>query len=153
MTDLDPKGKSVKITFFVLLSLFCPLGAQATSPEDYYNAGLDLMKQKDYEKAVQYFRAAVDQRPDYWQAYQFLGEAYYQDANRTEAVVAMRESLRLHPRNPDLEKFMERIKRDSPWVSNGTWREFSPILAIVISVLTLAWTIYAPRHSRPERKP
>ncbi len=143
----------MKKVLFLLILLAHPLAASATSPEDYYNAGMDLMKQKDYEKAVQYFRAAVDQRPDYWQAYQFLGEAYYQSANRTEAVVAMRESLRLHPQNPDLKKFMERIKRDSPWASNGSWRDFLSIIAIVLSALTFAWTIYGPRRDRPERKP
>ena len=132
----------MKKVIAILMFSFVPLLAQATSPEDYYNAGLDLMKQKDYEKAVQYFRAAVDQRPDYWQAYQFLGEAYYQDANRTEAVVAMRESLRLHPHNPDLKKFMDRIKKDSPWVSSGAWSVTLPVISIVVSFLALGWTIY-----------
>ncbi len=143
----------MKKVIAILIFSFAPLMAQATSPEDYYNAGLDLMKQKDYEKAVQYFRAAVDQRPDYWQAYQFLGEAYYQDANRTEAVVAMRESLRLHPHNPDLEKFMNRIKKDSPWGSSDGLNHILPIVSLAVSLLTLIWTLYALRKLKAGPKP
>ena len=143
----------MKKIIYVLLILACPLLARATSPEDFYNAGMDLMKQKDYEKAVQYFRAAVDQRPDYWQAYQFLGEAYYQSANRTEAVVAIRESLRLHPHNPELQKFLDIVKKNSPWVSSDSIRGYLPIISIIVSLLTLGWTIYGSKFFKPERKP
>jgi len=129
-------------TIGLFVCLLAPLGAKATSPEDYYNAGMELMKKHDYEKAVLYFRAAVDQRPDYWQAYQFLGEAYYQSANRTEGVVAMEASLRLHPNNPELRRFVDRIKTHSPWASHGTWSEWLSLAAIVLSLLTLGWTGY-----------
>ncbi len=120
----------------------------AIAPEDYYNAGMELFKNRDYDKAIQYFRAAVDERPDYWQAYQFLGEAYYQDANRTEAVLSMERSLRLHPDNPDLRKFVSKIRKDSPWASNSFSTGFLPVLAIFLSLLSLGWTGYWTwRHS------
>jgi tetratricopeptide (TPR) repeat protein len=144
---------------FLALALFLiSLTAWAASPEDYYNAGTDLFKNHDYEKAAQYFRAAVDQRPDYWQAYQFLGEAYYQNANRTEAVVAMEESLRLHPDNPDLRKFVVKIRAGSPWVSRRMFTEYLPIIAILLSLLTLGWTAYwtfryLPRVKNPPHQP
>jgi tetratricopeptide (TPR) repeat protein len=99
---------------------------------------MDLFKNKDYEKAVQYFRAAVGERPDYWQAYQFLGESYFQAANRTEAAVAIEESLRLHPHNPELRKFLRKLKSDSPWAS----RSALPFIALCVSLLTLLWTGY-----------
>lgn len=119
-----------------------PVLVLAVAPEDYYNAGMDLFKNRDYDKAIQYFRAAVDERPDYWQAYQFLGEAYYQDANRTEAVVAMEKSLKLHPDNPDLRKFISKIQDDSPWTSKGFLSGFLPVLAILLSILSAGWTFY-----------
>jgi len=137
--------------FLFLVLVLTAVPSWATSPEDYYNAGMDLMKQKDYEKAVQYFRAAVDQRPDYWQAYQFLGEAYYQAANRTEAVVAMQESLRLHPDNTDLRKFMEKIKRSSPWAASGAFKDWMPLISILLSLLTLGWTLYSTSRYRLKR--
>ena len=146
-----------KAVLIVLATSLLPNLALAVAPEDYYNAGMDLMKQKDYEKAVQYFRAAVDQRPDYWQAYQFLGEAYYQSANRTEAVVAMRESLRLHPANPDLRKFMEKIEKTSPWTPQGRAGQYLPIVCLVLSLAALGWTAFlsirlksSRNHSSPK---
>ena len=137
--------------FMFLAFVLGTVPSWATSPEDYYNAGMDLMKQKDYEKAVQYFRAAVDHRPDYWQAYQFLGEAYYQSANRTEAVVAMQESLRLHPDNLDLRQFMEKIKKSSPWIASGSWKDKLQLFSIILSLLTLGWTFYSTSRYRPKR--
>jgi tetratricopeptide (TPR) repeat protein len=125
-----------------LAVLFVPLGLWATAPEDYYNAGMDLFKNRDFEKAVQYFKAAVDERPDYWQAYQYLGEAYYQNSNRTEAVLALEQSLKLHPDNPDLKKFISKIRNDSPWASRGFSTGVLPVLAILLSLLNLGWMGY-----------
>ena len=138
-------------TLLFLAAVLAATAAWATSPEDYYNAGMDLMKQKDYEKAVQYFRAAVDQRPDYWQAYQFLGEAYYQAANRTESVVAMQESLRLHPDNPELRKFLQKVRKGSPWVAAGSLRDELPVISIVLSLVALGWTFYRTSRFGPKR--
>jgi tetratricopeptide (TPR) repeat protein len=141
--------KSLWILFLVLI----PAGVWAIAPEDYYAAGMDLFKNHDYDKAVQYFHAAVDQRPDYWQAYQFLGEAYYQTANRTEAIVAMEESLRLHPDNPDLRKFIDRIRAGSPWASQRRFSDVLSVIAIILSFLTLGWTAYWTKRYGPRGNP
>ncbi len=138
--------------FLILAFALAPIGVRAIAPEDYYAAGMDLFKNHDYDKAVQYFHAAVDQRPDYWQAYQFLGEAYYQTANRTEAVVAMEESLRLHPDNPDLRKFIDRIRAGSPWASRRRFSDYLSAISIVLSLLTLGWTIYWTYRYLPKTK-
>ncbi len=148
----------MKKLFLGLAVLWVSGRVWAVAPEDYYNAGMDLFKNRDYDKAIQYFHAAVDERPDYWQAYQFLGEAYYQDANRTEAVLAMEKSLQLHPDNPDLRKFISKIRKDSPWASNNFSTVFLPILAILLSLLSLGWTGYwtwshSTFHSKPPSNP
>lgn len=140
--------KRLFLSLGVLGMLLVPVWCLAIAPEDYYNAGMDLLKNRDYEKAVQYFRAAVDERPDYWQAYQFLGEAYYQSANRTEAVVAMEKSLQLHPDNPDLRKFVKKIRGDSPWASNNFSTGFLSILAVILSLCSLGWTAYGAWRSK-----
>ncbi|HJT24187.1 MAG TPA: tetratricopeptide repeat protein [bacterium] len=139
----------MKKQLFILALFLAPYWALAIAPEDYYNAGMDLFKNRDYGKAIQYFRAAVDERPDYWQAYQFLGEAYYQDANRTEAVVAMERSLKLHPDNPELRKFVSKIRRDSPWTSNSFGSGWMSFLALLLSVLSAAWTVYWTLRYKP----
>jgi tetratricopeptide (TPR) repeat protein len=136
----------------ILAIALAPVWARAVAPEDYYAAGMDLFKNHDYDKAVQYFHAAVDQRPDYWQAYQFLGEAYYQTANRTEAIVAMEESLRLHPDNPDLRKFIDRIRSGSPWASRRRFSDYLSVISIILSLLTLGWTAYWTQRNSPRTK-
>ena len=135
--------------FFVLLGAGV---AYATSPEDYYNAGSDLFKNHDYEKAIQYFHAAIEQRPEYWQAYQSISMAYFQSGNRTEALVAIKESLRLHPDNRELRKFMETIIKTSPWVPAGTFWDKLPLVSILLSLLTLGWTFYSTSRYRTKGK-
>jgi tetratricopeptide (TPR) repeat protein len=131
---------------FLLLLLLAPLSAGATVPaEDYYNAGIGLFQQKDYDKAIQYFHAAIQEKSDFWQAYQFLGEAYYQASNRTEAVVAIQQSLKLHPNNPELKKFLDMVKANSPWVAVWSWRDLLIILSFVFSTLSLGWILYSNR--------
>ena len=125
-----------------------PSLALAVAPEDYYHAGADLFKNHDYEKAIQYFHAAVDERPDYWQAYESLGMAYYQNGNVTAAVMAMEKSLQLHPDNPELKKFEANIRATSPWASRGYFTGILPILAILISLLSAAWTFYWIRRAK-----
>ncbi len=137
-----------KLLLLSLLVLW-PTVSWAVSAEDYYNAGLSLFQQKDYEKAIQYFHAAIQEKTDFWQAYQFLGEAYYQNSNRTEAVVAMQESLKLHSDNPELRKFLAMVKSNSPWVPAGSWRDILSLVSFIVSLLVLAWTIYWTRRFGP----
>ena len=130
----------------LLLLLLAAIPAGATVPaEDYYNAGIGLFQQKDSDKAIQYFHAAIQEKSDFWQAYQFLGEAYYQASNRTEAVVAIQQSLKLHPNNPELKKFLDMVKANSPWVAVWSWRDLLIILSFIFSTLSLGWILYSNR--------
>lgn len=125
--------------FLILIGL--PSAAFAGMAEDYFNAGLGLFKQGDNEKAIQYFQAALQERPDYWQAYQFMGEAYYQSSNRTEALLDMELSLKLNPHNPDLREFVNRIKRAGPWAPAEGWTfsDSLSLFAVLLSLFTLGW--------------
>jgi tetratricopeptide (TPR) repeat protein len=134
----------MKKLFLLLFLTAAPLWATVPA-EDYYNAGIGLFQQKDYERAIQYFHASIQEKPDFWQAYQFLGEAYYQNSNRTEAVVAIEESLRLHSNNPELKKFLDMVKSNSPWVPAWSWRDWLIILSFIFSTLSLGWIIYSNR--------
>lgn len=135
-----------KLFLLLLLLATIPVGA-TVSAEDYYNAGIGLFQQKDYDRAIQYFHAAIQEKPDFWQAYQFLGEAYYQASNRTEAVVAIQQSLKLHSNNPELKKFLDMVKANSPWVAVWSWRDLLIILSFVFSLISLGWVLYSKRSS------
>jgi tetratricopeptide (TPR) repeat protein len=133
---------AMKKLLLALLFLTTLPAVAAVPAEDYYNAGISLFQQKDYDKAIQYFHAAIQEKNDFWQAYQFLGEAYYQDSNRTEAVVAIQQSLKLHHDNPDLRKFLATIQSNSPWVAQGSWRDWLILLTFLFSVAALFLTVY-----------
>jgi tetratricopeptide (TPR) repeat protein len=141
-----------KLFLLLLLAVVIPAGATVPA-EDYYNAGIGLFQQKDYENAIKYFHAAIQEKPDFWQAYQFLGEAYYQDSNRTEAVVAIQQSLKLHSNNPELAKFLQMVKSNSPWVSVGSWRDLLIILSFIFSIISLGLVIYFNRSSFGHKAP
>jgi len=139
--------------FLLLFLLGLPALSLAGMAEDYFNAGLNLFKQGDNAKAIQYFQAALQERPNYWQAYQFMGEAYYQSANRTEALLDMELSLKLNPQNPDLRDFVGRIKRGGPWQSADAWTFSDSLsaLALLTSLLALGLPYY--RRWREASKP
>jgi tetratricopeptide (TPR) repeat protein len=139
--------------FLALAIAFLPALGLAISSEDYYGAGVRLYKKKDYEKAIQYFHAAIEQNPDMWQAYQYMGQSYFQTANRTEALVAIRTSLKLHPKNPELRRFMDKIEGPSPWMSVRSWGAMASYLSLVISLLTLAYVVYWTRRNTHRQGP
>lgn len=138
--------KKVLLAFVLLLA---PLSVWATTGDEYYSAGLALFRQGDYEKAVQYFHAALEAKPDMWEAYQYMGESFYQLGNRTEASVAIRQSLKLHSDNPTLKKFLQgTVESNSPWVSKYSFQAMLPWISIILSLFTLFWTFYS-NNRRP----
>ncbi len=140
----------MKKWFLVLALLAISAPVMATTGDEYYSAGLTLFRQNDYEKAVQYFHAALEAKPDMWEAYQYMGEAFYQLGNRTEGVVAMRRSLKLHSDNPTLKKFLAGVEGDSPWVPRRSLQGILPWVSILLSLLALGYTFYSNnRKGRP----
>ncbi len=124
----------------MLAALFLPNLSTATTADEYYAAGLAVLKDNDYERAIKYFHQAVVQKEDYWQAYHYMGVAYYQMGNRTEALVAMRESLKLHPNNEELRKFIKsQVEGNSPWLSTTSWTAKLAWVAFFLSLLTAGW--------------
>ncbi len=85
---------------FVCLSLNT---AKADAPDDY-QAGLASYQQKDYAKSIQSLKAAVKNDPKNWEAYQLMGNCYYQEKDIPDARDAFKKSLALHP-NAELGKF------------------------------------------------
>lgn len=142
----------MKRAILILALALCPAWVLATTSEEYYMAGLQTLKEKDYEKAVKYFRAALDQKADYWQAYHYMGVAFYQMGNRTEALVAMQESLKLNPNNPELRKFMKKVKKSGPWLATDSWTVTLALAAFLLSFLTAGWTGYWSWKLKPWKK-
>jgi tetratricopeptide (TPR) repeat protein len=109
---MGPMRKFFQTSAFFLLSL--PSGVFAITPQDYYQAGLNLYSQKQYAQAIAYFKTAVQLDPGYWQAYQQLGTSYYLLNQIPRALWAFGKSLSLHPDNPVLERFADSIRAAHP---------------------------------------
>ncbi len=101
---------AARLLFFLLLA---PAALAATSWE-YYQAGMRLYNQQDYAQAARYFQAAIQEDPNNWRAYQGLGLCDYALGDRSSARQAFDQSLRIHPDNPQLEKFEESLEAGSP---------------------------------------
>jgi tetratricopeptide (TPR) repeat protein len=139
----------MKKAFLVLAFLLAPISVWATTGDEYYSAGLTLFRQGDFEKSVQYFHAALEAKPDMWEAYQYMGESFYQLGNRTEGVVAIRRSLKLHSDNPTLKKFLAGVETDSPWVPRHSLQAMLPWVSILLSLFALGWTFYSNGRRGP----
>jgi tetratricopeptide (TPR) repeat protein len=142
----------VKTKVLLLMFFLAPLLSLATTSEEYYAAGLTVMKEKDYERAIKYFRGAIEQKADYWQAYHYMGVAYYQLGNRTEAVVAMRESLKLNPKNDELKVFIGKVEGTGPWVPRGSLVVCLAWAGFILALLTAGWVGYWSWKFKPWKR-
>ncbi len=76
-----------------------------------YRTGLDLYRQGQYAQAETLFQSAALADPSFWQAYQALGQCEYQLGNRPGALAAFEKSLKIHPDNPSLQNFTDKIRQ------------------------------------------
>jgi tetratricopeptide (TPR) repeat protein len=72
--------------------------AEDTQAADVYNLmGFTLRKTGDYPTALTYYRKALDLRPDYKPAHEYLGELYLETGRRNEAQAELDALERLCP--------------------------------------------------------
>ncbi len=109
-----------------LLSVFISSSLWAATPQEYYQSGIKFYGQGQYDQAVTMFQEAVNENPQFWQAYQALGQAYYQEGKKNEALNAMNKSLSINPNNPQLREFVE---KNNTIISNGA-QTSSPTLGV-----------------------
>jgi hypothetical protein len=81
--------------------------AAFAAADDYYHSGIVLYQQRQYEKSIAYFQQAVALDSNHWQSYQAMGQAYYMMGDKATAIAMLSESLRIHPGNPAVRRFME----------------------------------------------
>ena len=83
--------------------------AEDTQAVDVYNLmGFTLRKTGDYTTSLSYYRKALDLRPDYRPAHEYLGELYLETGHRDQAQAELGTLARLCPagceERADLEK-------------------------------------------------
>jgi hypothetical protein len=96
--------------FWIVLFLMTGVCLAQDRSEDYCQAGYRLYAQKNYTQAIQYFNAALDANPRMWQAFQGLGNCYYAQGNKSQALTSYQRCLSLHPDNPGLATFTQQLR-------------------------------------------
>jgi len=109
-------GKGLRV-FAVYLAV--AVGAWAQSAVSTYNEANALAKSGQWEPAAQKYEAATQADPNLWQAYMGLGNAYHNLGRDPEALKAYDKSLELHPDNPTLKAYVEKL-RGSQSASSST---------------------------------
>lgn len=115
-----------RILFFLFLAGFVP--ALAATSWEYYQAGMRFYNQHDYSQGARYFKAAIQQDPSNWQAYQALGMCEYEMGDRATAKQDFNHSLTLHPDNPQLAHFEEGMQNPGLNASAQGHSETSPVI-------------------------
>jgi tetratricopeptide (TPR) repeat protein len=91
-------------TFSALfLPAFLWAGPRDTAKIDY-RTGLELYQQGRYEQALERFQFSSDEDWNFWQSYQMAGYCYFELREKDSALSAFKESLRIHPDNPQLAR-------------------------------------------------
>ena len=78
--------------------------------EEYYNYGMNLVNEGKNEESIQYFQYCIELNPDYWPAYQCLGNAYYALQNYTESLKNYEKTVKLHPEDRELAQWVKELK-------------------------------------------
>jgi tetratricopeptide (TPR) repeat protein len=99
-----------KIFLACLISLFGTSMVHAATAQDYISAGNQFYQAKDLNKAVLYYKAAVQMDPNNAAAHQSLGSAYYGLGQKPEALAEYQKSLAINPNNPQLSSFVQTLQ-------------------------------------------
>jgi len=89
-------------------------GAAASGQaQQYLVKGHQFLKAKQYDNAIKYYQASVKLQPTY-QAYQFMGTAYYYKGDKAGARAAYEQSLKLNPNNPGVRNMLAKLGGSAP---------------------------------------
>jgi tetratricopeptide (TPR) repeat protein len=80
-------------------------GGQA---QQYLVKGHQYLKARRYDAAIKFYAASAKLQPTY-QAYQFMGTAYYYKGDKANAKTAYEKSLQLNPNNPGVRNMLSKL--------------------------------------------
>ena len=68
-------------------------------PESYYNLGLLYQNQKNYEKALTFYKSVIEINPNDTETYEMMGECCQALSNNRDAIAFYDAALRLNPKS------------------------------------------------------
>jgi tetratricopeptide (TPR) repeat protein len=102
----------MKTFFFAALSFGWALPALAQDhwPE-YMKMARQAFDSKKYDLAIAHYESALDDRHDYWAAYQGIGTCHYMKGRKKDALRYFEKALKHNPGSVQLRNFVETLRR------------------------------------------
>jgi tetratricopeptide (TPR) repeat protein len=126
------------VLLIILILSFNKIVFSAATSDQYLAAGNTLYQQKDYQKAVLYYKAAVQVDPGNALAYQRLGNTYYLLGQKQDALTAYQHALAINPNNPQLSNFVQALQAQlgsgSPMAPAAPKRSYEPVKDFELNV-------------------
>jgi tetratricopeptide (TPR) repeat protein len=101
-----------RILIFIFL-LEVPCALWATVGVEFRVMGMSLYRAGKYQKAVIYFKSAIQANPKDWKAYEDLGSAYERLNDPADALAAYRQALRLNSGDSNLQTYVQKLSKSS----------------------------------------
>lgn len=80
----------------------------SSNARKYLVAGHKYLKAKRYDAAIKYYKRSAQIKPTY-QAYQFMGTAYYYKGDKANAKRAYQKSLQINSDNPGVRRMLSKL--------------------------------------------
>jgi tetratricopeptide (TPR) repeat protein len=95
---------------FFAAGLALPALAQDHWPE-YMKMARQAFDAKKYDLAIAHYESALDDRHDYWAAYQGIGTCHYMKGRKKDALKYFEKALKFNPGSVQLRNFVEALRR------------------------------------------
>jgi tetratricopeptide (TPR) repeat protein len=116
----------------LLLALFSCAGVEtAGTAEDEFNRGLSLFNRGRFEESVGAFERATELKPEYGEAYLYIGRSYLSLGRYPEALPPLRAAYRLAPektKKEAAELILDIIVRHATEFDPGLRQEYQELL-------------------------
>jgi tetratricopeptide (TPR) repeat protein len=97
------------ISKYALLALLCGLPALAAANAQYVQWGNQMLQQKKYDQAIQYFSGAAKADPKSAAAYKGLGYAYAYKGDKAKALQYLKYSAQLNPSDTQVSAYITQL--------------------------------------------
>ena len=96
------------------------LSTKSKKAKQYYEAGEQLLQQQKIAEAKLNFQQAIDEDPDFYEAYMMMGEICEQEKNDSVAVVVYKKAVELDPdRFPAAFQILADIEYKNGWYQDA----------------------------------
>lgn len=119
------KGYKLFIFIFILAPSFViaqdELSTKSKKARTWYEKGEQLLQAQKLTEAKMNFQLAIDEDPNFFEAYMLMGEIHEQEKNDTAAVVVYKKAIEIDPeRYPPVFQIIADIEYSNGWYADAS---------------------------------